>query len=71
METNPYNVIAFQNDIYTNAAKLEVTPTPDTVIRVFMAYTPADTFVEIPPQTLTAPTRNGFTVVEWGGTKVE
>ena len=71
METNPYNIIAFQTDAYTNAAKLEVTPTPDTVIRVFMAYTPSDAFVEIPPQNLTAPTRNGFTVVEWGGTKVE
>jgi hypothetical protein len=71
METNPYNVIAFQNDIYTNCAKLNVTPTPNTVIRVFMAYTPSDTFVEILPQPLTAPTRNGFTVVEWGGTKVE
>jgi hypothetical protein len=71
METNPYNVIAFQGEEYTNCAKLKVTPTPDTVIRVFMAYTPSDTFVEIPPQPLTAPTRHGFTVVEWGGTQVE
>ena len=71
METNPYNIIAFQTDAYTNAAKLEITPTPDTVIRVFMAYTPSDAFVEIPPQNLTAPTRNGFTVVEWGGTQVK
>lgn len=71
METNPYNVIAFQEEEYTNAAKLEITPTPNTVIRVFMAYTPSDTFLKIPPQTLTAPTRNGFTVVEWGGTQVK
>ena len=71
METNPYNIISFQDEVYTAAAKLEVTPTPNTVIRVFMAYTPSDTFVEIPPQTLTSPTRNGFTVIEWGGTKIE
>ena len=71
METNPYNIIAFQDEVYTATAKLEVTPTPDTVIRVFMAYTPSDTFVEISPQNLTSPTRTGFTVVEWGGTKIE
>ncbi len=71
METNPYNIIAFQGEEYTNTAKLEITPTPDTVIRVFMAYTPSDTFVKIPPQNLTSPTRNGLTVVEWGGTKVK
>ena len=71
METNPYNIIAFQGEEYTNTAKLEITPTPDTVIRVFMAYTPSDTFVKIPPQSLTSPTRNGFTVVEWGGTQVK
>lgn len=70
MEQNPYNVISFQTDIYTDAAKLEVTPSPDTLIRVFMAWQKADAFVEIPRQELSAPERKGFTVVEWGGTEV-
>ncbi len=71
MQENPYNVIAFQTDAYTDAAQLAVTPAPDTLIRVFMAWHAADDAVAIPPQTLTAPTRDGFTVVEWGGTEVK
>ena len=70
MEGNPYNIIAFQTDIYTNAAKLEVTPAPDTVIRVFMAWQAAEDYVTLEEQTLTAPERTGFTVVEWGGTEI-
>lgn len=70
MEQNPYNVISFQEDVYTDAARLKVNPAPDTVIRVFMAWQKADAFVQLPEQELTAPERTGFTVVEWGGTEV-
>ncbi len=69
MQENPYNLIAFQTEVYEDIAALHVTPTPDTVIRVFMTYKPLDAAVTIPPQTLSAPARTGFTVVEWGGTK--
>ena len=71
MQENPYNIISFQKDVYTESAKLTVTPTPDTVIRVFMAYKSADNYVEIEAQELTAPAREGFTVIEWGGTEVK
>ena len=70
MEQNPYNLIAFQSDAYTHRAELAVEPAPDTVIRVFMAWKPLENPVDIPPQTLTAPARTGFTVVEWGGALV-
>ena len=70
MEQNPYNVISFQADCCTQAAKLEVEPAPDTVIRVFMAWQKSDAFIEIAEQVLTAPERRGFTVVEWGGTEI-
>lgn len=71
MEMNAYNIISFQTDIYTDAAKLEVSPAPDTLIRVFMAWQAADSYVELPEQELTAPERTGFTVVEWGGAKMQ
>lgn len=71
MEQNSYNIISFQMDIYTDAAQLEVSPAPDTLIRVFMAWQAADGFVELPEQELTAPERTGFTVVEWGGTEIQ
>lgn len=70
MEKNPYNVIAFQTDAYTEAAGLTVSPQPDTVIRVFMTWYASDTAVDIPQQELTSPARSGFTVVEWGGSMI-
>ncbi len=70
MQENPYNLISFQTDVYTDAAKLNVTPKPQTLIRVFMTYQPTEEYDEIPPQQLTAPERSGFTVVEWGGTEI-
>ena len=71
MEQNPYNIISFQSDIYTESAKLDITPAPDTVIRVFMAWQASDEFVEMEAQELSAPEREGFTVIEWGGTEVK
>ena len=70
MEQNAYNLISFQSDAYTDAAKLTITPQPDTLLRVFMAWKPLTRAVEIVPQTLTAPERTGFTAVEWGGCRV-
>ena len=70
MEQKPYNVISFQTDAYTRAANLQVDPAPDTLLRVFMAWQPSETFVNLPAQELTAPRRTGFTVVEWGGARL-
>ena len=71
MQNNSYNLISFQSEAYTQVAKLSVEPTPDTLIRVFMAWKPLDSVVEIPAQTLSSPERTGFTVVEWGGCQVQ
>lgn len=72
MKDNPYNMVAFQARTYTDNAKLTITPAPDTVIRVFMAWYPTDKYIHINGQLLDdAPARNGFTVVEWGGNKVK
>ncbi len=70
MEDNAYNLISFQQEPYTEQAKLTVTPAPDTLIRVFMAWKPLDAPIVIEPQALTAPERDGFTVVEWGGAEM-
>ena len=71
MEQNPYNVISFQTEAYTEGAVLEIDPNPDSLLRVFMAYYPSDEAVEIAPQHFETPVREGFTVVEWGGSRVE
>ena len=70
MEGNAWNLISFQTDLYTDNAALTITPEPDRLLRVFMAWMPLDAPVEISPQTLEGFTREGFTVVEWGGAKV-
>lgn len=67
MEQNPYNLISFQQEAYTDHAQLEISPRPDSVLRVFMAWKALDEPVELPAQTLPAFARTGFTVVEWGG----
>lgn len=71
MQDNPYNLIAFQTDRYTDTARLTVTPQPDTMLRVFMAFRPLERPVEITPQMLEPTERLGFTLVEWGGTEVK
>lgn len=71
MEQNPYNTISFQTDMYTEAARLEVVPTPDTMIRVFMTWQASDRYVVLTEQELNRPNRSGFTVVEWGGTELK
>ncbi len=71
MEDNPYNLITFQQEAYTEAAKLTVTPTPDSVLRVFMTWKPLEAPVDLPAQILPTFDRHGFTVVEWGGCRVD
>ena len=71
MEHNPYNLITFQGEAYTDTAKLDITPSPDSICRIFMAYVPLDNEVNIEPQQLETFERNGFTVVEWGGCEIK
>ena len=70
MQSNPYNLISFQSERYTDVARLDIAPEPDSLLRVFMAWQPLDKPLEITPQTFVPFVREGFTVVEWGGTKV-
>ena len=70
MQENEYNLISFQTETYTETAKLEIVPRPDTLIRVFMAWKPLGEKTKIEPQELFAPERKGFVAVEWGGAEI-
>ena len=50
---------------------LEITPMPDTVIRVLMTFKGLEKPIDVKEQMINTPTRNGFTVVEWGGTEIK
>ena len=67
MQNNPYNLISFQTEAYTSLVDLQITPAPDSLLRVFMAYKPLREYTEIAPQIFPRFERRGFTAVEWGG----
>jgi hypothetical protein len=70
LQENEYNLIRFAGEEYTNTAPLTITPAPDSVLRVFMVSEKADGTENIPEQELHSFEREGFTVVEWGGTEI-
>ena len=71
LQENPYNLISFQTEAYTSVAELEINPTPDSLLRVYMTAKALDHYEEIEPQTFDGFERKGFTVVEWGGSIIE
>lgn len=70
MQDNPYNVICFQQEAYTDRAQLQIDPQPDRILRVYMTWKASDSYVEMEPQTFETFMREGFTVVEWGGAEI-
>lgn len=71
MQENKYNLITFQTEAYTDVAKLHITPEPDSMLRVFMAYKELEEPIEIEEPAIAPFERKGFTVVEWGGAEVK
>ena len=71
MQDNKYNLITFQNEKYEELAKLTISPKPDSILRVFMAFKPIQKPINIEAPVIKPYVRNGFTVVEWGGTEIK
>lgn len=70
LEENDYNLIYFAGEEYDDYSKLNITPKPDSILRVMMVYKPLDKPIEIKEQELKEFERKGFSVIEWGGTKI-
>ncbi|MBI3237794.1 MAG: hypothetical protein HYZ43_02940 [Flavobacteriia bacterium] len=60
------------NEAYDDIATLSITPKPDHTFRLYMLWTPLPESVTInpTPQTLLSLKRDGFSVVEWGGSEL-
>ena len=72
LESNKYNFIRFQTEEeINNNMPLEITPEPDTIIRVVMEYKELKEPIKVQEQQLQTPERTGYTVVEWGGTEIK
>ena len=67
---NKLSLCSFQTQEFFNNIELNVTPKPDSVIRVFLSIKKLDHFINIEEQKLEPFERKGFTVVEWGGSDV-
>lgn len=68
MTETPYYFVTFVPQVeFDKLAPLNINPKPETVIRVFMDYTPLERPIRVTAQILKTPVRRGFTVVEWGG----
>ena len=77
LESSPYNIIKFEDsDTIEHNMPLKISQngrpvTPDTLIRIRMAFHSIEQPINISEQQLVpSPHRHGFTVVEWGGTEV-
>lgn len=71
MEDHEYNLISFSTDSYEEAAQLNVYPKPDSELRIFMTFKEISEAVDC---AMTSPkpfSREGFTVVEWGGCEIK
>lgn len=71
MQENKYNLITFAGEEYENLAKLNITPKPDSILRIMMLFKSLDKPIEIEEQEIKSFERKGFTVIEWGGTEVK
>ncbi|MES2224355.1 MAG: hypothetical protein V4469_05500 [Patescibacteria group bacterium] len=62
-----YRITFFQTDDLNAFIPMDVTPKPQTEIRVFLDWSPLQSSIKIEPQLLQHIIRKGFTLVEWGG----
>ncbi|MFI5204359.1 MAG: hypothetical protein ACHQF2_07665 [Flavobacteriales bacterium] len=60
------------NETFNEYANLNISPKPDNLFRVFMLWAPVYALrkTELVPQEIPRVVREGFTVIEWGGTEV-
>ena len=72
LEANKYNYIRFATveEIESNM-QLEITPKPDTSIRILMTFKGLEQPNQVKEQKLKKVERSGYTVVEWGGTEIQ
>ena len=68
MTGSPWYFVTFMGNRTMDAlAPLEISPKPDTVIRVLMDFLPLERPIPVEGFRIQTPKREGFTVVEWGG----
>ncbi len=74
LQTSPFVMIQFLvDDEYADqVASIAMSPNPESMRRIFMVYTPflSKPKIKLEPQTFKPFKRKDFTVIEWGGSKI-
>lgn len=66
-ESNYYEIKMLDDKFLKQNMNLDITPIPDTLIRIEFYFKPTNSIKEINEPVIVTPNREGFTVVEWGG----
>lgn len=71
MQNNAYNYIRFETvEEQNKAMPLEITPKPDSIIRIMMDWKGLESPIQVKEQVLKTPERKGFVAIEWGGSEL-
>lgn len=72
LERNPHSMVQILDEkTYGDYARMTISPTPDTLIRLFMIFRATDATVTAGNPEIPVRTRSGYTVVEWGGSNLD
>ena len=67
---NKISLCTFQTKAFFDNFELNITPKPDTLIRVYLGIKKLDSPINVKEQKLESVERKGYTVIEWGGCKI-
>jgi len=68
---NKLSLCAFQTKAFLDNFELNITPKPDTLIRVYLAIKKLDSPINVKEQKLESVERKGYTAIEWGGINMQ
>ena len=68
---NKLSLCSFQTQEFFNNMEMIISPKPHSILRIFLSIKKIDYPINIQEQKLESFERKGFTVVEWGGSKIK
>ena len=67
---NKISLCSFQSKKFFDDFELNITPKPDTLIRIYLCIKKLDSPINVKEQKLESVERKGYTAIEWGGYKL-
>ncbi|MBT3982591.1 MAG: hypothetical protein HOE90_14630 [Bacteriovoracaceae bacterium] len=71
LKKSPYVQVTILTDEYEKMVPLHIEPKPDNILRLYILFRKLDERIEVKAQKLPTLIREGFTVVEWGGSIIK